>query len=76
MITAVVVEGVGMFLGLEFDEDLENYAEVDDEAMRSIHDAVKVFFRSDRAQVTLWPAIDAQSRAAGAEALLAQFEEE
>ena len=30
MIIAVVVEGVGMFLGLEFDEDLENYAEVDD----------------------------------------------
>lgn len=31
LITAVVVEGVGMFLGLEFDEDLKDFAEAADE---------------------------------------------
>jgi len=53
-----------------------NYAEADDEQMHAIHEAVKGFFRTDRAQVTMWPGLDPNIRSIGAEALVGQFEKE
>ena len=53
-----------------------SFAEIDDEEMRVVHEATKVFFRTERAQVTMWPNLDPGIRAAGAEGLLTYFEKD
>ena len=53
-----------------------NYAEIDDEEMHKLHEATKVFLRGEHAQEILWPSIPASDRAAGAEGILAVFEDQ
>src|SRR3990167_1051709 len=53
-----------------------SFAECDDEEMNKVHEDTKTFFRTDRAQVTMWPGLDPNIRSIGAEALVGQFEKE